>query len=96
MKIDEGFLREVGLSAMPEDQKQAFLEYVEDELASRIGERIIQGVSDEELEKFEGLDDIDALLWLKEHKPNFTEDVDQIIDELKAEIVSNRDKILAA
>ena len=81
---------------MPEDQKQAFLDYVEDELALRIGERIIDGVSDEELKRFESLDDIDALLWLKEHKPNFAEDVDQIIDELKAEIVSNRDKILAA
>ena len=43
MEFDEGFLREVGLSAMPENQKQAFLEYAEEELEVRIGEKISAG-----------------------------------------------------
>ena len=96
MEIDENFLREVGLSAMPEDQKQAFLEYVEDELDLRVGEKLTEGVSEEEIKAFEEMDDIDALLWLKENKPNFAEVVDQTINELKLEITSNRDKILEA
>ena len=45
MKFDEDFLREVGLSAMPEEQKSAFLEYVEDELNLRIGEKMSEGRS---------------------------------------------------
>lgn len=96
MEIDENFLREVGLSAMPEEQKQAFLEYVEDELDLRVGEKLTEGVSEEEIKAFEEMDDIDALLWLKENKPNFAEVVDQTINELKLEITSNRDKILEA
>ncbi len=96
MEIDENFLREVGLSAMPEEQKKAFLDYVEEELEMRIGEKLSDGVPPEELKKFEEMDDIDALLWLKEHKPNFSEVVDQTINELKLEITSNRDKILEA
>ena len=95
MTFDEDFLREVGLSAMPEEQKAAFLEYVEDELNLRIGEKLSEGVPMEDLEEFNELDDIDAMLWLKEHKPNFAEIVDQTIEEVKAEISSNRDKILA-
>ena len=96
MEIDENFLKEVGLSAMPEEQKRAFLEYVEDELDLRVGEKLTEGVSEEEIKAFEEMDDIDALLWLKEHKPNFAEVVDQTINELKLEITSNRDKILEA
>ena len=40
MEFDDKFLQEMGLSAMPEDQKKAFLEYVQEELEVRIGERI--------------------------------------------------------
>ena len=29
MQFDESFLQEMGLSAMPEDQKQAFLDYIQ-------------------------------------------------------------------
>lgn len=94
MKLNDDFLKEVGLSAMPDEQKASFLSYVEEELEVRIGEKISEGVSEEELKKFEAMDDIDALLWLKENKPDFANIVDKTIDELKAEIASNRDKIL--
>ena len=96
MKIDEEFLQEVGLSVMPEEQKQAFLEYVEREIEVRIGERISEGIPAEKLREFEKLDDDEALRWLKENKPNFIEIVDSVIAEMKAEISRNRDKILQA
>ena len=39
MQFDDSFLQEMGLQAMPEDQKKAFLDYVQEELEVRIGER---------------------------------------------------------
>ena len=33
MQFDERFLQEMGLSAMPEDQKQKFLAYIQEEMA---------------------------------------------------------------
>ncbi len=94
MELDNDFLREVGLSAMPDDQKEAFLTYVEEELEVRIGEKISEGIPEEELKEFEAMDDIDALLWLKENKPNFSNIVEDTIEELKAEIAAKKDKIL--
>ena len=94
MEFDEGFLREVGLSAMPENQKQAFLEYAEEELEVRIGEKISAGIQPEKLREFEGLEGEEAVNWLKENKPNFVEIVDETISELKREISENRERIL--
>lgn len=96
MKIDEEFLQEVGLSVMPDDQKQAFLEYVEREIEIRIGEKISEGIPASKMREFEKLDDEAALKWLEENKPNFIEIVDQTVAEMKAEIARNRDKILEA
>lgn len=96
MKIDEEFLQEVGLSVMPDEQKQAFLEYVEREIEIRIGEKISEGVPAAKLREFEKMDDEDALAWLEENKPNFIEIVDEVIKEMKEEISRNRDKILQA
>lgn len=95
MELNDDFLREVGLSAMPDDQKESFLAYIEEELEVRIGEKISEGIPEEELKKFEAMDDIDALLWLKENKPDFASIVDKTIDEIKAEVAANRERILA-
>lgn len=95
MELDDDFLREVGLSAMPDDQKESFLAYIEEELEVRIGEKISEGIPEEELKKFEAMDDIDALLWLKENKPDFANIVDKTIGEIKAEVAANRERILA-
>ena len=81
---------------MPDEQKQAFLEYVEREIEIRIGEKISEGVSAAKLREFEKMDDEDALAWLEENKPNFIEIVDEVIKEMKEEISRNRDKILQA
>lgn len=96
MTIDDEFLKEVGLSVMPEEQKRAFLEYVEQEIEVRIGEKIAEGISANKLREFERMNDDEALLWLKENKPNFIDIVDATVEEMKAEISRNRDKILQA
>ena len=53
MQFDEQFLQEMGLSAMPEEQKQQFLAYIQEELEVRIGERISRGLSETKLNEFD-------------------------------------------
>ncbi len=95
MEFDEKFLREVGLSVMGEEEKQAFLDYAQEELEVRIGEEIAEGMTEEKMREFEGAKtDEEAKRWLEENKPNYREIVQKTIDELKAEIARNREKIL--
>ncbi len=95
MEINEGFLREVGLLAMPEEQKKAFLEYAQEELEVRVGEEIAAGMTEEKMREFEAAKtDEETEKWLNENKPNYKEIVDQTIADLKEEIARNRDKIL--
>ncbi|MBR5389416.1 hypothetical protein IK146_02565 [Candidatus Saccharibacteria bacterium] len=95
MEINEDFLREVGLSAMPEAQKKAFLEYAQEELEVRVGEEIAEGMTEEKMREFEAAEtDEETEKWLNENKPNYREIVDSTIADLKAEITKNREKIL--
>lgn len=55
MDLDENFLKEVGLSEMPEEQKSAFLEHTQDELEMRVGEKMSEGLSAEQMAEFEGI-----------------------------------------
>ena len=66
MQLDEQFLQEMGLSAMPENQKQAFLDYVQEELEVRIGERISKGLTEVQLNEFDQITDpLEASKWLE-------------------------------
>ena len=57
MKFDDKFLQEMGLQAMPEDQKQKFLDYIQEELEVRIGERISKGLTEVQLNEFDMITD---------------------------------------
>lgn len=95
MKFDEGFLREVGLLAMPEVEKKAFLDYIQEELEVRVGEEIADGMTEEKMQEFENAEtDEIAKAWLEKNRPNYREIVEKTILELKEEIKRNRDKIL--
>ena len=96
MEVDEGFLREVGLAAMPEAEKRAFLDYVQEELEVRIGEGIAEGMTEEKMQEFEAAEtDEETEAWLNKNKPNYREIVENTVKELKEEISRNKDKILA-
>lgn len=96
MEFDEKFLKEVGLSAMPEVERRAFLEYVQEELEVRIGEGIAEGMTEEKMREFEAAQtDEETERWLTVNKPNYREIVAKTIEELKSEISKNREKILA-
>jgi len=51
-KLDDKFLEDLGLGALPADQKQAFLQHIYSELEMRVGERLTEGMSDELLDEF--------------------------------------------
>lgn len=55
MKFDDSFLDEVGLANLPPEQKEAFLKQAQEELELRVGEKMSQGLSDAQIEEFEGI-----------------------------------------
>ena len=96
MEIDEKFLADMGLSAMPEDQKKDFLAYVQEELEIRIGERISRGLTEAQLNEFDMINDpAEAAKWLEVNRPDYREIVSRTITELKDEIRANRARLLA-
>jgi hypothetical protein len=97
MHFDEQFLQEMGLSAMPEEQKREFLEYIQEELEVRIGERISRGLTDAQLAEFDALTDQNEIgRWLQDNRPDYREIVDRTIAEMKEEIRANRSKLVSA
>ena len=97
MQFDEEFLKEMGLSAMPEAEKQRFLDYVQEELEVRIGQRISKGIPETLLNEFDMITDPNkAAKWLEKNRPDYREIVNRTIAEMKEEIRSNRAKLVIA
>lgn len=97
MQFDESFLKEMGLSAMPESQKQEFLNFVQEELEVRIGERISRGLTEVQLNEFDMITDPgEAAKWLEKNRPDYREIVNRTIEEMKAEIRANRARLVGA
>lgn len=97
MEFDDKFLQEMGLTAMPEDQKQQFLDYVQEELEVRIGERISKGLTQTQLNEFDMITDpAEAAEWLEKNRPDYREIVNRTIEEMKEEIRANRTKLIGA
>ena len=95
MQFDENFLKEMGLSSMPEDKKQDFLNYIQEELEVRIGRRIAEGLSEEKLQEFDALTDIaEVSQWLEKNRPDYREIVNRTVEEMKAAIKENHDALL--
>jgi len=135
-KLDDTFLDELGLGSLPAEQKRAFLEHVYSQLELRVGTRLSEGLSSEQLAEFESFIDRDmekvrawisvhapdyqtdpaytqmlasaqganeddvlaeyaSLKWLNLNRPDYREVVKQVLEELRQEISSNRDAILA-
>ena len=95
MQFDEQFLQEMGLSAMPESQKQKFLDYVQEEVEVRIGQRISKGLTETQLNEFDMItDQAEATRWLERNRPDYREIVTHTIEEMKSEIRANRAKLV--
>jgi hypothetical protein len=58
-QINESFLEGLGLESMSDDDKKNFLEYVQDQMELRIGERLSSSIDNEKQDEFAKLADGD-------------------------------------
>lgn len=76
-QLDEKFLEDIGLNDLPDEQKKPFLQHIYDELELRVGTKLSDGMSDEQLEEFESIidrkDDI-ITAWLSKYVSNYHND----------------------
>lgn len=78
-QLDDQFLQDVGLGDLPEDQKQAFLQHIYSELELRVGTKLSEGLSDDQMAEFEAFIDRDAEKveqWFSAQLPNYAEQQD--------------------
>jgi hypothetical protein len=137
-QLDDQFLQDVGLGALPAEQKQMFLDHFREQLELRVGTRLSEGLSDAQLEEFESFIDRNdekvnawlatnvpqydqdqiyqqlkagapaeipqnvvlaeyaSLKWLGINRPDYRQVVSATMEELKSEIIANRDAILGS
>jgi hypothetical protein len=100
LKIDNSLLQEVGLGALPDSEKNSFLKHIYETLEMRVGIRLADQMTNEQLDEFEryfeAKDDAGAFKWLETNFPNYKDIVQQEFDKLKAEVAQTAPQILAA
>ncbi|MGH7234034.1 MAG: DUF5663 domain-containing protein [Candidatus Saccharimonadales bacterium] len=98
IKLDHNLLVELGLGAMPEEEKRALLSHIYETLEMRVGVRLADQMSDEQLDEFEkyfeAKDDAGAFHWLETNFPNYKQIVEEEYNKLKEEIRLSAPQIL--
>jgi len=99
-KLDDKLLQELGLGSLPAEEKNKMLQHIYETLEMRVGVRLAEQMSNEQLDEFEGFinnnDEAGALKWLETNFPNYKDVVAQELEKLKAEIKQSAPQILAA
>lgn len=134
--IDDNFVNDLGLGALPQDEKREFEAHIRNELQMRVGESLTSGMSEESLDEFgyfvdgdeagmtswldknlPGYADSDeykalrrnnsaapeaalmseygSLKWLQINRPDYPQVVKQTLQDIRDEIIANRDAILS-
>ena len=73
-QLDDNFLQDVGLSGLPEDQKQAFLQHIYEELEPRVGTKLSEGLNEQQMSEFESFVDQNedkVRNWFNENMPDY-------------------------
>jgi len=100
IKIDAGLLQELGLSALPQQERDDLLKHIYETLEMRVGMRLADQMTNEQLDEFEqyfeAKDDAGAFAWLESNFPNYKDIVQEEFDKLKTEIGQSAPHILAA
>ena len=93
LSIDDTLLQAAGLSDLPEEEKQKLFAQFREMLEMRVGVRLAQRMSDEQLDEFESFidtnDQAGALKWLESNFPDYKQVVSEEFEGLKAEITEN-------
>lgn len=98
LKIDDEFLRSVGIENLPEEDKQKLLTHIRETLETRVGTRLAGAMKPEQLDEFERFidnkDEAGALRWLESNFPDYPQVVQRELEELRNEIKQNADEIV--
>ncbi|HUY53067.1 MAG TPA: DUF5663 domain-containing protein [Candidatus Dormibacteraeota bacterium] len=97
-RLDEQFLKDVGLESLPITEKNKILRDIYETLEMRVGMKLADNMRDEQLEEFEGhiqrKDQSAALKWLETNFPDYKDTVAKEIKQLKQEITQAAPQIL--
>ncbi len=99
-KLDNALLEEVGLGALPAEEKNRMLAHIYETLEMNVGMKLARQMSNEQLDEFEAYidrqDEAGALGWLEANFPDYKQVVADELTSLKDEIRANAPTILAA
>lgn len=100
IKIDNDLLTQLGLAGLPDAEKNSLLRHIYETLEMRVGMRLADQMTNEQLDEFEkyfdAKDDAGAFKWLETNFPNYKQIVQEEFDKLKIEIGQSAPQILAA
>jgi len=98
-KLDDNLLQELGLGALPVDEKNKMLGHIYETLEMRVGMKLAEQMSNEQLDEFEAYidrnDEAGALKWLEANFPNYKQVVADELEKLKIEVKQAAPQILA-
>lgn len=99
-KLDDNLLKELGLGTLPADEKNKMLKHIYETLEMRVGMKLAEQMSNEQLDEFESYvnknDEAGALKWLGTNFPGYKQVVADELEALKAEIKKTAPQIIAA
>jgi hypothetical protein len=99
-QLDDKLLHELGLGDLPATEKNKMLAHIYETLELRVGMRLAEQMSDEQLDEFEGFidrnDEPGALKWLETNFPDYKKVVADELEKLKAEVKAQAPQILEA
>lgn len=98
IKLDHNLLVELGLGGLPDEEKRALLSHIYETLEMRVGMRLADQMSNEQLDEFEkyfeAKDDAGAFRWLETNFPNYKQIVEEEYGKLKEEVRLSAPQIL--
>ena len=99
-QLDDKLLHELGLGNLPASEKNKMLAHIYETLELRVGMRLAEQMSDEQLDEFEGFidrnDEPGALKWLESNFPDYKKVVADELEKLKSEVKAQAPQILEA
>lgn len=76
-QLDDNFLNDLGLNELPEAERKAFLVHIYSELELRVGVKLSEGLSEEQLGEFESFVDRKedkVRAWVEANAPDYKND----------------------
>ncbi len=99
-KLDDNLLKELGLGELPAQEKNTMLRHIYETLEMRVGMKLAEQMTNEQLDEFEGFidknDEAGALKWLETNFPNYKDVVAAELENLKSEIKTTSAQIVEA